>query len=73
MGIKFREKFLEINSSLHRNTLFFEDNFIQGIINAYDLFFQLISSIDYDALAPLPKEYKDVVAVGRVPLHLVVK
>ncbi len=72
-GKKFCEYFLEINSSLHKNALFFDDEFIRGVVDAYDPFFKLILNIDYNSLPRLPEEYKDVVVVGRIPRHFVVK
>lgn len=71
-GRIFCEKFTEINASLHKNALFFDAEFIRQITDAYDLFFELILSIDYDCLQKLPEEYKDVVSAGRIPRHIVV-
>ncbi len=45
-GVEFRERFLKINSTLHRNALFFDDSFIDAVIDAYKPFFDLIQILD---------------------------
>ena len=71
-GRLFCERFTEINSSLHKNALFFDDEFIRQVREAYDPFFQLILHLDYNSLHKLPDQYKDVVSVGRIPRELIV-
>ena len=71
-GRMFCENFTEINSSLHKHALFFDDEFMQKVTDAYDPFFGLILSIDYNSLPELPEKYKDVVSVGRIPRSRIV-
>ena len=72
-GRNFCESFTEINASLHKNALFFDDKFIRQVIEAYDPFFKLILNVDYNSLPKLPEQYKDVVAAGRVPRQIVIE
>ena len=71
-GRTFCESFTEINASLHKNALFFDDKFIRKVVDAYDPCFKLILNVDYNSLPKLPEQYKDVVAVGRVPRQIVI-
>ncbi len=71
-GNAFCENFTEINASLHKNALYFDDEFIKSVTDAYDPFFHLVLSVDYNAVPILPEQYKDAVSVGRIPRKLVV-
>ena len=71
-GEKFCENFTEINASLHKNALYFDDEFIRRVVGSYDPFFELILNVDYSSLPKIPEKYKDVVSVGRIPRQLVV-
>ena len=66
-GAEFSERFTEINATLHKNSLYFDDSFIDGITNAYKPFFDNILDFDYDQPSTMPKELKDVVTIGQVP------
>jgi hypothetical protein len=66
-GLGFCEKFIKINATLHRNALFFDDSFIEGITGAYRPFFDTILALDYGQIPTMPEEFKDVVTVGRTP------
>ena len=63
---------MEGHASLHKNTLFFDEEFIRQVREAYNPFFQLALYIDYNSLPKLPDQYKDVVSVGRYPRQLIV-
>jgi len=71
-GFEFCDRFLKINSTLHRNALFFDDSFINGVIDAYKPFFDIILNFDYNQIPIMPEEFKDVVTVGRIPRHAII-
>ena len=72
-GMAFRETFLEINASLHKNALIFDDEFIRQVTDAYRPFFELILNFNYDDIPKLPEEYEDVASAGRIPRSSIVK
>lgn len=71
-GIDFCDAFTEINAMLHKNALYFNENFIDEIRNAYKPFFDIILYLDKDNLPEFPDEFKDVVTVGQVPRRSVI-
>lgn len=66
-GVDFCESYLKINATLHRNAMFFEDAFIEGVRSAYQPFFDTILALDYNDPPAMPDAYKDVVNAGRAP------
>lgn len=66
-GMEFCEKFTEINAELHKNALYFGDDFIQKIIDAYHPFFQLILSIDRENPPEFPDSFHDAITTGKTP------
>lgn len=72
-GKKFCEAYLKINSTLHKNAIFFKEDFIQAIRNAYEPFFHTILELDYDNPPSIPEEFKDVVEAGSIPRRAVIE
>lgn len=71
-GEEFCECYLKINSTLHKNAIFFDEGFIKAVRAAYTPFFDVIVKLDYQQPPPMPKEFKDVVGAGRAPRRAVV-
>jgi hypothetical protein len=71
-GFEFCERFLKINSTLHRNALFFDDSFIEEITGAYKPFVDTILNFDYNSIPIMPKELKELVTVGRIPRRAII-
>lgn len=71
-GEEFCGRYLRINATLHKNAIFFKEEFTEAIRAAYQPFFEAITAIDYNALPPIPEQYKDVVESGRAPRRAVV-
>jgi hypothetical protein len=71
-GLEFCEKFTNINATLHRNALFLDDAFIEGIREAYRPFFDMILELDYNNLPVMPDQFKEVVTVGQAPRKAVI-
>lgn len=71
-GKEFCERYLKINATLHRNAIFFDEEFIAAVRAAYEPFFDVIVRLDYEQLPPMPEEYEDVVETGRAPRRAVI-
>ena len=71
-GVEFCESFTEINAMLHKNALYFDDTFIEDVINAYKPFFDTILAFDETQIPVMPDEFKDVVTVGQTPRRSVI-
>jgi hypothetical protein len=71
-GQEFCERYLRINSTLHRNVIFFDEGFTDAVRSAYAPFFDAIVNLEYDQLPPIPEEFKNVVEAGRAPRRAVV-
>jgi len=66
-GMEFCEVYTEINAMLHKNALYFDDQFIEKISNAYKPFFDVILEIGESEPPEFPNEFKEIVTVGQTP------
>lgn len=71
-GIEFCEAFTEINAMLHKNALYFDENFIEEIRSAYKPLFDVILNLNEENPGMFPDEFKDVVTVGQSPRRSVI-
>ena len=71
-GGEFCERYLKINSTLHRNAIYFDEEFTEAVRTAYSPYFDVIVTLDYDQPPPIPEEFKDIVESGRAPRRAVV-
>lgn len=71
-GEEFCERYLKINSTVHKNAIFFDESFIEAVRAAYTPFFDVIVKLDYQQPPPMPEEFKDVVDTGGAPRRAVV-
>ena len=71
-GLEFCEAYTEINSMLHRNALYFDDQFIEETRKAYNPFFDVILSMGDSELPKFPEEFKEIVNVGQAPRKSVI-
>lgn len=71
-GEEFCGHYLKINSTLHKNAIFFDERFNEAIRAAYTPFFEIIVNLDYQHPPPLPEEFKNVVERGGAPRRAVV-
>jgi hypothetical protein len=72
-GEQFCDRYLSINATLHRNAIFFDDQFVENVLGAYKPIFDMILEFDYSDPPPIPEEYKRVVEAGRAPRKTVVE
>lgn len=66
-GLEFCEAFTEINAMLHKNALYFDEQFIKGVHGAYKPFFDEILYMDTSNPPPFPDEYADIIEKGQEP------
>ncbi|MBE4382399.1 hypothetical protein HJ030_04405 [Vibrio parahaemolyticus] len=66
-GEAFCEKFLYINAVLHEKALYFDDHFIESVLNAYKPLFDKVLDLNYKQLSTMPEEFNDIVNKGREP------
>lgn len=71
-GLEFCEAFTEINAMFHKNALYFDDQFIEDIRQAYKPFFDVILNMDTSNPPAFPEDYKDLVSVGQTPRQSVI-
>ncbi|MCP8687771.1 hypothetical protein [Marinobacterium sedimentorum] len=71
-GLEFCEAFTEINAMLHKNALYFDDQFIEGVLNVYKPFFDEILNMDETNPPPFPNEYIDIIEIGQKPRQSVI-
>jgi len=71
-GLEFCKMFIEINSMLHKNALYFDNTFIERVINAYKPFSDTILAFEYNDIPNMPEEFKDIIMVGKVPRRTVI-
>lgn len=71
-GVEFCESFTEINAMLHKNALYFDDEFVESVIDAYKPFFDTILAFDETQIPAMPDEFKDLVTVGQTPRRSVI-
>lgn len=71
-GLEFCETFTEINAMLHKNALYFDDQFIEDIRQAYKPFVDLILNMDILNPPVFPEDYKDLVSTGQAPRQSVI-
>ncbi len=57
---------------LHKNALYFDDQFIENIGNAYKPFFDLILNMGESKPPEFPDEFKEIVTVGQSPRKSVI-
>ena len=71
-GLEFCEAFTEINAMLQKNTVYFDDQFIEGVRGAYSPFFDKILYMDTDNPPPFPDEYADIIEKGQEPRQSII-
>lgn len=71
-GQEFCERYLRINSTVHKNAIFFDEGFTEAVRAVYAPFFDAIVNLDYDQRPPIPEDFKNVVEAGRAPRRAVV-
>ena len=76
---KFCEKYLELNSCLHKNELFLEQSLVDEVRNTYKPYFEIAEEamekgFDYEGFGDgLPNNMDEIFKVGDVPRKRVVK
>lgn len=76
---KFCEKYLELNSCLHKNELFLEQSLVDSVRDIYKPFFDIAmeamdKDFDYESFGEgLPDNYEELTEVGDIPRKRVVK
>lgn len=71
-GLEFCKAYTEINAVLHKNALYFDDQFIEDILKAYKPFFDVILDIGESEPPAFPDDFKDIVNVGKTPRRSVI-
>ncbi len=71
-GEAFCEKYLYINSVMHKKALYFDDQFIESVLGAYKPYFDRVLELNYNQLSLMPEEFHDVVNKGREPRREVI-
>lgn len=66
-GLEFCEAFTEINAMLHKNALYFDDQFIEGVRGAYNPLFYEILNMDTSNPPPFPDKYAEIIEKGQQP------
>jgi len=61
-GLEFCEAFTEINVMLLKSSLYFDDQFIDGVRNSYKPYFDLIHNMDTSSPPDFPEEYKNFIS-----------
>lgn len=78
-AFKFCEKCLELNSCLHRNELFLEEQLVSDVRETYKPFFEIAQEamdkgFDFEGFSEgLPNNFDDISGVGDIPRKNIVK